>query len=76
MMVECILSSEIVQRGVTWDTLRVSAAVEYNFSPAQLFSILAFDVVLYGLLTWYCDQVLISYTSPIEVLPFYPRIWT
>eukprot|EP00873_Tetraselmis_striata_P005020 jgi/Tetstr1/425284/TSEL_015736.t1 len=58
MMVECILSAEVVQRGVTWGTLGVSAAVESSFTPALLFAILIFDILFYGLLTWYCDQVL------------------
>jgi len=58
LFVECILSVETVERGVTWETLDVSAAVEYDFSPATVFNMLIIDVIVYALLTWYCDQVL------------------
>lgn len=69
MMVECILSAEVVQRGVTWGTLGVSAAVESSFTPALLFAILIFDILFYGLLTWYCDQVGCSVTSGCCCVP-------
>lgn len=63
LFVECILTAETVQRGVNWETIRVSAAAEYNFSAATVLCLLAANVVVYGLLTLYCDQVRAALTA-------------
>lgn len=52
-----LLKLEGSQRGVRWGTLRLAVTSQFPFSAATVFSVLAFDVLFYGALTWYLDRV-------------------
>ncbi len=52
-----LLKLEGSQRGVSWSTVHLNMTSQYPFSAATVLQMLAFDVLLYGLLTWYLDQV-------------------
>ena len=52
-----LLKLEGSQRGVRWSTINLSMTSQYPFSAATVLQMLALDVLIYGLLTWYLDQV-------------------
>ena len=52
-----LIKMESAAIGITWSTLWLSVTSEANFSAATVFGMLALDVVLYSLLTWYFDKV-------------------
>lgn len=52
-----LLKLEGSQRGVTWSTIRLNMTSQYPFSAATVLQMLALDILIYGLLTWYLDQV-------------------
>ena len=57
LFASAIIKFETAQRGITWDSLAVPVTSEHPFSAATVFQMLLLDVVLYGVLTWYLDQV-------------------
>ena len=52
-----LLKLEGSQRGVRWATLGLATTSQYPFSAATVFTMLAFDILFYGALTWYLDRV-------------------
>jgi len=44
--------------GLQWSIINESISVEENFTMLHTFIMLAVDIVLYGLLTWYLDALL------------------
>ena len=57
LFASAIIKFETAQRGITWGSLAVPVTSEHPFSAATVFQMLLLDVVLYGVLTWYLDQV-------------------
>ncbi len=54
-----LLKLEGSQRGVRWSTIGLDMTSQYPFSASTVYRMLALDIVLYTLLTWYCDKVLL-----------------
>lgn len=52
-----LLKLEGSQRGVRWSTISLDMTSQYPFSASTVFQMLAFDIALYTLLTWYFDKV-------------------
>jgi hypothetical protein len=76
----CLVTLEIGQFGVTWDTLNLDILdnPEAPYTPADAIRWLVFDGFLYLALTWYFDQVVPKQWG--TALPFYfplmPSYWS
>jgi hypothetical protein len=57
LLAACLVNWERVAAGINWDTWDLPVAQQSGFCVQSVFSMLALDVLLYGLLTWYCDKV-------------------
>ncbi len=52
-----LLKLEGSQRGVRWSSINLNMTSQYPFSATTVLQMLALDIVIYGLLTWYLDKV-------------------
>ncbi|BDA45751.1 probable ATP-binding cassette sub-family A member 3 [Coccomyxa sp. Obi] len=72
-----LLKLEGSQQGVRWSTINLNMTSQYPFSAATVLQMLALDVLIYGLLTWYLDKVVASGYG--QSLPWYfpvmPSYW-
>jgi ATP-binding cassette subfamily A (ABC1) protein 3 len=65
-------------RGIRWGTLSLGVTNQDPFSAATVFYMLAADVFIYGILTWYFDKVKRINTRPcsqlFSPLSFFPVV--
>ncbi|XP_057304734.1 phospholipid-transporting ATPase ABCA3-like [Hydractinia symbiolongicarpus] len=77
IMIHIISQRESSQVGVTWDNLSENTSVDDNYTLGQAFGMLIFDCILYGILTWYIENVFpgeFGIPQPFY-FPFLPSYW-
>lgn len=57
LLAACLVNWERVAAGINWDTWSLPVAQQSSFCVQSVFLMLALDVLLFGVLTWYCDKV-------------------